>query len=261
MNMNDKEIYYTLERAFVATFIDELLPGIFHNFANPLNGIMGRSKLMQRRLAGFVEKLEGRYPDIEKELGLDYKKLLSDINAINNESERFFDMFQVSTAKFYTISSQAVEKLSLSRMIEQELGFADFYLDYKHNIQKDIQLDKDIPYISGIAAEYSMALWMLMRYAMGQIRNGQERIFFIKTDHDDRYAMVSMTMPVDPCLFQTWRDISPQQYEDIHSHAEFTVEQKKLFFAMCLLQQAAGGVEITHDGMAEMLTVKIPYRD
>ena len=53
-----KNLYTHLEKKFVETFLDELLPGIFHNFANPLNGIMGRSKLMQRRLDDFVKKLE-----------------------------------------------------------------------------------------------------------------------------------------------------------------------------------------------------------
>ena len=48
--MNGTNLYALLEKVFVATFLDELIPGIFHNLANPLNGIMGRSKLMQRRL-------------------------------------------------------------------------------------------------------------------------------------------------------------------------------------------------------------------
>jgi len=77
-SMNEKDLYTHLEKKFVATFLDELIPGIFHNFANPLNGIMGRSKLMQRRLDDFVKKMETRYPSIENEMGVDYKKLISD---------------------------------------------------------------------------------------------------------------------------------------------------------------------------------------
>jgi hypothetical protein len=85
--MNEKDLYAYLEKKFVATFLDELIPGIFHNFANPLNGIMGRSKLMQRRLDDFVKKMELRYPNIENDMGVDYKKLISDIHSISNESE------------------------------------------------------------------------------------------------------------------------------------------------------------------------------
>ena len=129
--MNEKDLYTHLEKLFVATFLDELIPGIFHNFANPLNGIMGRSKLMQRRLDDFVKKMEMRYPNIESELGMDYKKLISDIHSINNESEKFFDMFRIATGKFYALGTEGVEQLNLSSLIEAELGFADFYMDYK----------------------------------------------------------------------------------------------------------------------------------
>ncbi|MBN1381543.1 MAG: hypothetical protein JXA41_07700 [Deltaproteobacteria bacterium] len=258
--MTDNEVYNDLEKAFVDTFLGELLPGIFHNFANPLNGIMGRSKLMQRRLAEFVKKLEGRYPDIEQELGTDYNKLLSDINAINNESERFFDMFQFSTAKFYTIGSRAVEKLSLSNVIEQEIKFADFYLDFKHNIKKEIHLDHDIPFVSGIAAFYSMALWMLMRYAMSQIRKSYDKTFFMKTDYDDQFVCADIAMPLDEGLFQIWQENASQMQQDLHNVPDIDIEQKKLFFAMSLLQKASKGVLIMHDGDGEKLTIKIPYR-
>jgi hypothetical protein len=257
--MDDKELYDVLEKAFIATFLDELLPGIFHNFANPLNGIMGRSKLMQRRLVDFVKKLETKYPDVEGSLGMEYKKLLSDINAINNESERFFDMFQMSTAKFYTIGSQARANLSLSNLIEQEMGFVDFYLDFKHNIKKDIRLDKNIPYISGIASFYSMSLWMLMRYAMSNIRSRNNGIYFIQTDHDDHFVIMNISMPLEDRLFRTWREMPSKQYHDISDLSEFTFEQKKLLFALSLLQRTSENVQISHDETAEMLTVRIPY--
>ena len=64
-SMNEKDLIHILEKKFVATFLDELLPGIFHNFANPLNGIMGRSKLMQRRLDDFVKKIETVIPRLK----------------------------------------------------------------------------------------------------------------------------------------------------------------------------------------------------
>ena len=120
--MNKTDTYAFLEKTFIASFLDELLPGIFHNFANPLNGIMGRSTLMQRRLGDFVKKLEDRYPEVEREMGEDYRKLLSDINAINRESEKFYDLFRVATGKFYAIGAHGVDKLSLSSLIPWRSG-------------------------------------------------------------------------------------------------------------------------------------------
>ena len=56
--MDKGEIYRALEDDFAATFIEELIPGILHNFANPLNSILGRSKLLQRRIEENIRKME-----------------------------------------------------------------------------------------------------------------------------------------------------------------------------------------------------------
>ena len=41
--MDNDGIYRELENDFLSTFMGELMPGVLHNFANPLNGIMGRA--------------------------------------------------------------------------------------------------------------------------------------------------------------------------------------------------------------------------
>lgn len=246
-------MYAFLEKAFIATFMDELIPGIFHNYANPLNGIMGRSKLLQRRLADFVKKLEQSCPDLEKELGLDYRKLISDIDSINNESEKFYDIFRISTGKFYAIGTQGMEMLNLSSLVEAEMGFEDFYLDFKHNVTKDVHLDRDVPDISGITAYYSMSLWMLIRLAMGNMIKCKDKTFFIGTEHDEQRVYVKMTN-IDSELMSAWKGNAPNP--DLPS--ECTEEQKNLLCALLLLKQASTGVEITYDGDADMLIIGIP---
>lgn len=255
--MNQEESYERLKEAFVATFIDELLPGVFHNFANPLNGIMGRAKLMQRRLADFVKKLESKYPDAETELGQDYKKLISDINAINNESERFFEMFQVATAKFYTIGSQSLEKISLSYVLQQELNFADFYLDFKHHLQKEVSLDDDMPYISGVAAFYSMSFWMILRYAMLEIRKKNEQKLLVTTNHDDQFAIASMSIPKSG--FSAWWSNGQGKIDDA-AGGNFP-EERSIGLAFRLLRKIRNDVQINYDETSEVLTIKFMYRN
>jgi len=263
--MNETDLYLFLEKRFLATFLDELMPGIFHNFANPLNGIMGRSKLMQRRLEDFVRKIENRYPEIEKETGADYKKLLSDINAINDTSEEFYDMFRLAAGKFYALGARDVESLNLSVLIEAELGFADFYLDYKHNVKKEIHLDMDVPSITGITAYYSIAFWMLIREAAknAQKRNGET--LRIATTSDDQWVIVSIShiggslngdtlrqgVPMREILFPVSADPDPLTCG--------TDEEKNLICALMLFRLADGGVEMTHDGDADLLTIRIRY--
>lgn len=256
--MIEKDQYVHLEEMFVSTFLDELIPGIFHNFANPLNGIMGRSKLMQRRLDDFVKKIETRYPNIENEMGMDYKKLISDIHSISNESERFFDMFRIATGKFYALGTRDVEQLNLSSLIEAELGFADFYMDYKHNTKKEIHLDVEIPYITGITAFYSSALWVLIRQATKNVRK-LDGTFRISTAHDDQWVIVTISN-IGNSLMQGWQDILFSFNENPASLSRFSDDQKNIMYALILFRKSNGGTEMTHDDDANLLIIRIPYQ-
>ncbi|MFH1081614.1 MAG: hypothetical protein V1766_15370 [Pseudomonadota bacterium] len=256
--MNEKDVYRYLEETFVATFLDELIPGIFHNFANPLNGIMGRSKLMQRRLIDFIEKIMLHNPDIQKEMDESGKKLISDINAIAHESEKFYDLFRVSTGKFHAIGAYNMDRLNLSSLIETEMGFADFYLDFKHNVKKDVRLDHEMPDISGIAAFYSMALWTLIRQSIKNIHDANDQTFMIATDHDDQWASVTINN-IGGMLLQGVQDALSDVMIEGGKLPDIPYEQKDLFYALLLLKKSSAGVEITHDKDAKTLTVKIPH--
>lgn len=255
--MNEKDLCTYLEKAFVATFLDELIPGIFHNFANPLNGIMGRSKLMQRRLDDFINKIETRYPDIEKETGVDCNKLISDIHTISSESEKFFDMFNIATGKFYTLRTEGAEQLNLSSLIQAELGFADFYMDYKHNTKKEIRLDVEVPYIKGIAAFYSLALWVLIQQATKNARD-LDGTFRIATAHDNRWVILTISH-MGNSLVQGWQDSLFPLHDDPAPLSGSTDDQKNLMYALMFFKKSNDGVEMTHDDDADLLTIRIPY--
>jgi signal transduction histidine kinase len=257
--MNEKYAYRYLEEQFVATFLDELIPGIFHNFANPLNGIMGRSKLMQRRLISFIEKIAACNPDMQKEMDESGKKLISDINAIANESEKFYDLFRVSTSKFYAIGAHNMDRLNLSGLIEAEIGFADFYLDFKHNVKKDVRIDHEMPDISGITAFYSMAIWTLIRQSIKNINDANDQTFMITTDHDDQWVSVTINNIGDR-LLHGWQDALSDAKIRGGEPQDVPDEKKDLFYALLLLKKSSAGVEITHGGDAKTLTVRIPHQ-
>lgn len=256
--MNDTDLYTLLEKRFIATFLDELMPGIFHNFANPLNGIMGRSKLMQRRLEDFVRKIETRYPEVEKESGADYRKLMSDINAINDASEEFFNMFRMATGKFYALGTREVGNINLSALIEAELGFADFYLEYKHKVKKEIHLDLGVPSITGKTAYYSIAFWMLIREAAQNVQKRNEEVFRIITTSDDQWVIVSISH-IGGSLVGGWQEILSPVSAGTDAPACGSDEEKNVICALMLCRLAGGGVEIKHDGDTDLLTIRIRY--
>jgi len=89
----ETDAFRFLEREFEGTFIEELIPGILHNFANPLNGIIGRTRLLQRRLEETIRKTVEAFPESERTLSEDHARLLKDIDLITHESDRLFDLF------------------------------------------------------------------------------------------------------------------------------------------------------------------------
>ena len=188
--MDKGEIYRALEKDFTATFIEELIPGILHNFANPLNGIMGRSKLLQRRIEENVRKMEERYPDAAAGMADELQRIRTDIRAVSQESEYFFDMFKDVAGKFYALAAKNEDRINISQLLAAEMRFANFYLDFKHEIKKDVQWDKEIPDFKGNTADLSLAFWRIIRFAMTRALASRLKEFYIKTDHDNKYVSV-----------------------------------------------------------------------
>ena len=189
--MNGEERFRDLEQAFVATFQHELLPGILHNFANPLNGIMGRAQILKKRIEDNFKKIHDQYPHVASEFSDLHKKILSDITSITTESDRFYNMFHDVSGKFYTLGQKREENINIPRLIASELRFADYYLDFKHEVTKEITIDDSIPDIKGIYSHLSIALWMLFRHAMKRMKVEQDKRFFLSATCDRNHVIVS----------------------------------------------------------------------
>lgn len=188
--MDKGEIYRELEKDFTATFIGELIPGILHNFANPLNGIMGRSKILQRRIEENIKKIGEKYPDVALGMVDDLQRIKNDIRALSQESEYFFDMFKDVAGKFYALAAKNEEKVNITQLLAAEMRFVNFYLDFKHEIKRSVQWDKDVPDFKGDSAELSMAFWKIIRFTMSRALAGSMKEFHIRTEYDNKYINV-----------------------------------------------------------------------
>lgn len=182
-----------LEQAFIATFQHELIPGILHNFANPLNGIMGRAQILKKRIEDNFKKIHDQYPNVSAEYADIHKKIISDITSITVESDRFYNMFHDVSGKFYTLGQKREEIINISGLIASELRFADYYLDFKHEIAKEVKIDDSLPDIKGIYSYLSIALWMLFRHAMKRMKEGegQDKSFYLSAKSDQRHVIIS----------------------------------------------------------------------
>ncbi|MDX9746211.1 MAG: hypothetical protein WCX84_09260 [Syntrophales bacterium] len=256
--MERKECYETLRERFLATMYDELMPGILHNFANPLNGIMGRAKLLQRRLDDHVRKIRERYPDLAFGMKEDYEKLLKDIASINRESDKFSDLFWDVARKFQGIAEVRPEKINLSQLLAAEMRFTDFYLPFKHEVKKHVELMEDLPEVTGSLADYSLSFFALIRRAMTAMRNEPQRVFFLSTDGDDGKVYVRLRDSGGP--FQEAIIRFADQLEQDGEVALPDADPDGFSHACLLLKHHRAHIHLSREGAYNAVTVAIPYR-
>ncbi len=196
-SMERETLYKALEEEFGATLLDELIPGMLHNFANPLNGIMGRTRLLQQRLEDSVEQLQRTHPDVYGEMKGHLDKVASDTNLIIRETDRFYEIFRNVTRKFFALSSKSDERVNIAHLIEEEVRFADCYLDFKHHVNRTLSLEPELPAVAGILAHYSIGFSALIRYAMKMMRDCPEKEIRIHLDREDAAVRLTVFFTAD----------------------------------------------------------------
>ncbi len=250
----ETDVYRFLEREFEGTFIEELIPGILHNFANPLNGIIGRTRLLQRRLEEAIRKTREAFPEAEHTLSEDHAKLLKDIELITRESDRLFDLFKHVSGKFYAIGDRNMQQINLSELVENEIRFFDFYLDFKHNVKKITDLDGDLHDVNGSPADYSMFISTWVRYAMEAMRESPVKEFFVSTTRRNGHVILKFQDTGRPLPVEVKEAILKgrpgQELKDEGA--------SRLLLAISLVRKYGVKFEIGHEAGINILAVEIP---
>jgi signal transduction histidine kinase len=171
--MDELELLDRLKGAFVADLMGAIIPGAIHNFANPLNSLTGRIKLLEMHLSKAVQTIEPIQPGLTNGHPLD--KISRDVAILTGESERFLDLFSNFKGKIMAFSSSEQEMLNLAELIKAEVKFADYYLDLKHDVSKTLRVDGDIPLVLGNRAGYSLCLSSLINFARLRLKNVSEK--------------------------------------------------------------------------------------
>ena len=232
-----QELIRKIAGGFDATLIAELFPGIIHNLANPLNGIMGRATLMQRRTAEHMRKMQALYPEMPADMTAGLKKIIQDADSIVRESDRFFSMFRDLTEKFSAIAPREEERINLSQLIAGEMRFADFYLDFKHEVDKTLCLEEQLPEVTGTYAIFSLCLSGLLRRAMRVMKASAKKEFSIVTRHDERSVIV-----------------------EIGDTGEFGADgdDEELLDIIALLEDCGARIQRQHEGDWNRMIIEIP---
>lgn len=178
-NTEHVELFSELKKEFETTIMQELIPGILHNFANPLNGVLGRAQLLQKRVYTEIKEAAVGSNGFKN-----HEKILNDVDLITEETDRLFSLFNDLSAKVYNLQDTATKKINISDLIKTETDFFDFYLDFKHSIEKKLMLERNIPVVTGILSEYSIAFSTIIRYSMNSMKTSPTKKLTIITHYD-----------------------------------------------------------------------------
>lgn len=258
--MDNSESHRTLEELFAATFIKELIPGILHNFANPLNGIMGRTKLLQRRIEENFKKMKEIYPDAAAEMKEEMQRIKTDIRSVSQESESFHDIFKNVAAKFYALAAKGEDNVNISQLINSEMRFFDFNLDLKHDIKKNIRLDNDAPDFRGSMAELSMSFWALIRFAMLRARESKIKEFSITTEHDNKYVSIFIKNSGDALPAEYVAALMESINSGSHEVPDSAIDRGVLN-AFLILNKYNARINMFSEESFSTISIGIPYRN
>jgi hypothetical protein len=260
LKMDNSEIYQILEEAFAATFIKELIPGILHNFANPLNSIMGRTKLLQRRIEENVKKMEEIYPDAAAGMMEEIQRIRTDIRSISQESESFFEMFKDVAAKFYALAAKGEDNINISQLIDSEMRFFNFYLDFKHEIKKNVRLNNDVPDFKGNIAELSLAFWALIRFALSRARGSKMKEFSITTEHDSKFVSVFIKNSGDALPASSIDALMERVNSGLQEMPDDTIDRGVLN-AFRILNKHNARINMFSEENFSTISIGLPYRN
>ncbi len=255
MRMSNVDIFYkALEKEFESTLSAEIIPGILHNFANPLNGIMGRSKLLQRKLEMNTKSADSANPE---EL---YLKIFRDVDLISRDTERLSVLLQNVAEKFYTISKTSVQGVNLSEIIGIEMGFFDFFLDFKHNIKKTLHLNPDLPEVTGIPADYSLSLWALIRESMLRLKDCDSRELSVSTESDGEYITIRIAT-TGMCITESeWSEMMDLLEKEDLDVANLNADGGHLLHSLVLLKKYGARFRLEAEAGVHNLTIAIPVK-
>lgn len=249
-----------LEDDFTSTFIHELMPGILHNFANPLNTIMGRSRLLQRRLNNIFNKMHDTYPSATEILKDEWERIQNDVISINKECESFHELFRDVSGKFYALTCREKDRINLIQLLEEETRFTNFYLEFKHHINKKIQLDKETVGFKGSKNELSLVFWRLLRFAMTRALESEEKEFFLETGEDQKSIIIFIKYSGKAMLGETIKILN-QYSQDINIKERSVKMEKGVLHAIRVLKTYSASVRFSTQDHLNIISIAVPVTE
>jgi CheY-like chemotaxis protein/anti-sigma regulatory factor (Ser/Thr protein kinase) len=137
--------------------------GITHNLNGPLTGMMGQ-----------LELLRMKNPELEK-----------DLDIVLDLTRKLRDQIAELQTKFENETLRQEQIIDINRLVQDELNYLKTDLFYKHYISRGLELDKSLPKIKGVYADFALSVEQVLINAIDAQRQKKDGRIEVKTSVED----------------------------------------------------------------------------
>ncbi len=225
--------------------------GVAHNLNTPLGSIRGRSELVQHHL----KKNAGRLDAIaDKTVRKDIESMLDKVNKgiadIIGQVDRSTQLIQGFAGKLSLELHDGESEVDLNDVVRHVMAFMESSLFFKHKIQKDVVLAKELPIVKTVYAAVSHALHYLVVDAMMAMATMEERKITVRTYSKKDGACISLSdsrngKATASSLDERSRDNLPEEAYFSAYHVEFPLAELLIrSIGGDILDGPSGGLEL-----------------
>ncbi len=182
--------------SYELAFLGSLLPGIIHNMATPLSGVLGAAQLLESRSNTIHDLIKSKDVGLEsarRELESQLERNRTNVDILGRNANHLADLLQILVQRINRGGLQVRDNYSLNDLLQNEVRFLEANLQFKHRVRKKIQLAACVPAATFVYGHVAAVLDEFVGYAISlhDLAQGTMEMNFT-TDSDDIHIMLDV---------------------------------------------------------------------
>ena len=168
-NEREKEYELKLMHEHKLAAIGQLATGIAHNLNTPISVILGNAELLQLK--------DQESPELGK---------------IIRQAEKMNSIIQSLLTKSSREQTKKPQNFDLNLMIASELEIFKANLEFKHNVNKNLNFGENIPEFYAVYSEFSQSIMNIIQNALDSMYKKEKKELSIKTSFDGENVFIKI---------------------------------------------------------------------
>jgi two-component system, NtrC family, sensor kinase len=150
-------------------YTGSLINGTAHNINTPLSAILGRADILRLRSERIMQRMD------DQELLQEFTKCRRDIGLIIDNCNRISELVKNAVFRCTAACHNDSRSVNISRVLQEDIDFLMADMEFKHNVEKCIQLDMSIPLIIGLPVHFSNSFMEIITNALEAMQGTAEK--------------------------------------------------------------------------------------